>query len=79
MSVPEQDKVIHRKDEYLDKLVITVAARISEEIIFGPEKIGSGAAGIQQVTNLARAIVTQMGYSDKLGRVRYTEIRKKYS
>ena len=60
-------------DEYLDKLVITVAARIAEEIIFGPEKIGSGAAGdIQQVTNLARAMVTQMGYSDKLGRVRYT-------
>ena len=73
MSVPEQDKVIHRKDEYLDKLVVTVAARIAEEIIFGPEKIGSGAAGdIQQVTNLARAMVTQMGYSDKLGRVRYT-------
>jgi len=63
----------HRKDEYLDKLVVTVAARISEELIFGPEKIGSGAAGdIQQVTNLARAMVTQMGYSEKLGRVRYT-------
>ena len=73
MSVPEQDKVIHRKDEYLDKLVVTVAARIAEELIFGPEKIGSGAAGdIQQVTNLARAMVTQMGYSEKLGRVRYT-------
>ena len=73
MSVPEQDKVIHRKDEYLDKLVVTVAARIAEELIFGPEKIGSGAAGdIQQVTNLARSMVTQMGYSDKLGRVRYT-------
>jgi cell division protease FtsH len=73
MSVPEQDKVIHRKDEYLDKLVVTVAARISEELIFGPDKIGSGAAGdIQQVTNLARAMVTQMGYSEKLGRVRYT-------
>ena len=50
-----------------------MAARIAEELIFGPEKIGSGAAGdIQQVTNLARAMVTQMGYSDKLGRVRYT-------
>ena len=60
MSVPEQDKVIHRKDEYLDKLVVTVAARIAEELIFGPEKIGSGAAGdIQQVTNLARAMVTR--------------------
>ena len=42
MSVPEQDKVIHRKDEYLDKLVVTVAARIAEELIFGPDKIGSG-------------------------------------
>ena len=73
MSVPEQDKVIHRKDEFLDKLVITVAARIAEEIIFGPEKIGSGAAGdIQQVTSLARKMVTEFGYSEKLGRVRYS-------
>ena len=73
MSVPEHDKVIHRKDEFLDKLVITVAARIAEEIIFGPEKIGSGAAGdIQQVTSLARKMVTEFGYSEKLGRVRYS-------
>ena len=73
MSVPDHDKVIHRKDEFLDKLVITVAARIAEDIIFGPEKIGSGAAGdIQQVTSLARKMVTEFGYSEKLGRVRYS-------
>ena len=72
-SVPEHDRVIKRKDQYLDELVVTVAARIAEELIFGPNKIASGAAGdIQQVTNLARAMVTQMGYSEKLGRVRYT-------
>ena len=73
MSVPEHDKVIHRKDEFHDKLVITVAARIAEELIFGSEKIGSGAAGdIQQVTTLARKMVTEFGYSEKLGRVRYS-------
>jgi len=72
-SVPEHDRVIKRKDQYLDELVVTVAARIAEELIFGPNKIASGAAGdIQQVTNLARAMVTQLGYSEKLGRVRYT-------
>ena len=70
---PNNDIKASDIDEYLDKLVVTVAARIAEELIFGPEKIGSGAAGdIQQVTNLARAMVTQMGYSEKLGRVRYT-------
>ena len=33
MSVPEQDKVIHRKDEYLDKLVVTVPQNSREQYL----------------------------------------------
>jgi len=47
-----------------------MAGRIAEEIISGD--ISSGAAGdIQQATNMARAMVTQWGMSDRLGMVQY--------
>ena len=68
-----KEQFLYQTDQLLDEMCMALGGRAAEEIIFGPEIIGSGAAGdIQQVTNLARAMVTQMGYSDKLGRVRYT-------
>ncbi len=73
MSLPEKDKIHHRKDELEAKLVTTVAARIAEEIIFGKEKAGIGAVqDIQQATDLARQMVTEWGFSDKLGFIRYS-------
>ena len=73
MSVPERDKVHQRKDQLEAKLVEMVAARISEEVIFGADKVATGAVGdIQQATNLARAMVTEYGFSDKLGFIRYS-------
>ncbi len=73
MSLPEKDKVHHRKDELEAKLVTIVAARISEELIFGENKIGIGAVGdIQQATDLARKMITEYGFSDKLGFIRYS-------
>ena len=50
-----------------------VAARISEEIIFGEEKVATGAVGdIQQATDLARKMITEFGFSKKLGFIRYS-------
>ena len=73
MSLPEKDKVHHRKDELEARLVTMVAARISEEIIFGKEKVATGAVGdIQQATDLARKMITEFGFSDKLGFIRYS-------
>jgi cell division protease FtsH len=73
VSMPENDRVHYRKDQLEARLITTVAARIAEELIFGKEKIGIGAMGdIQQVTSIARSMVTEYGFSEKLGRVRYT-------
>ena len=73
MSLPEKDKIHQRKDELEAKLVTIVAARISEEIIFGEEKVATGAVGdIQQATDLARKMITEFGFSKKLGFIRYS-------
>ena len=48
--------------------------RVAEEMIFGKENITTGAGSdIQQATKLARRMVTEFGFSDKLGPLRYSE------
>ena len=50
-----------------------IAARISEEIVFGAENVASGAVSdIQQATVMARQMVTEFGFSEKLGFIRYS-------
>jgi len=49
-----------------------MGGRVAEELVFGKEKVTSGAASdIEQATKLARAMVTRWGFSDKLGQVAY--------
>jgi cell division protease FtsH len=70
MSLPKTDVLNRRRKEMLDMIAVTMAGRIAEEIVSGD--ISSGAAGdIQQATNMARAMVTQWGMSDRLGMVQY--------
>jgi cell division protease FtsH len=70
MSLPKTDVLSRRRKEMLDTIAVTMAGRIAEEIVSGD--ISSGAAGdIQQATNMARAMVTQWGMSDRLGMVQY--------
>jgi cell division protease FtsH len=70
MSLPKTDILNRRRKEMLDIIAVMMAGRISEEIVSGD--ISSGAAGdIQQATNMARAMVTQWGMSDRLGMVQY--------
>ncbi len=70
MSLPKTDILSRRRKEMLDMIAVMMAGRIAEEIISGD--ISSGAAGdIQQATNMARAMVTQWGMSDRLGMVQY--------
>src|SRR6266850_1054632 len=70
MSLPKTDILNRRRKEMLDMIAVTMAGRIAEEIVSGD--ISSGAAGdIQQATNMARAMVTQFGMSDRLGMVQY--------
>jgi cell division protease FtsH len=70
MSLPKTDVLSRRRKEMLDMIAVMMGGRIAEEIISGD--ISSGAAGdIQQATNMARAMVTQWGMSDRLGMVQY--------
>ena len=70
MSLPKDDVFNRRRKEMLDMIAVTMAGRIAEEIVSGD--ISTGAAGdIQQATNLARAMVTQWGMSERLGMVQY--------
>jgi cell division protease FtsH len=70
MSLPKTDILNRRRKEMLDVIAVMMAGRIAEEVISGD--ISSGAAGdIQQATNMARAMVTQWGMSDRLGMVQY--------
>ena len=51
---------------------MAMGGRVAEELIFGPENVTSGAASdIQQVTRIARAMVTQFGYAEELGFIDY--------
>ena len=66
MNVPEEEKYLNTKKELEARLVELMAGRAAEEIVF--ETVTTGAANdIQQATNLARAMVTQYGMSDKFG------------
>jgi cell division protease FtsH len=68
--LPKDDILNRRRKEMLDIIAVTMAGRIAEEIV--SEDISSGATGdIQQATQMARAMVTQWGMSDKLGMVQY--------
>src|SRR5258705_13230681 len=70
MSLPKTDILNRRRKEMLDMIAVTMAGRIAEEIVSGD--ISSGAAGdIQQATNMARAMVTQWGMSDRIGMGQY--------
>jgi cell division protease FtsH len=72
MSLPERDPLSRSREWCVSNLASLFGGREAEILIFGPEKVTSGAVGdIQMATQLARRMVMQWGMSDKLGRVRY--------
>jgi len=74
MFLPEQDKYSHSKHELEARLAGLFGGRVAEELIFGSEKVTTGASDdIRRATNLARRMVTEFGFSDKLGPLRYSE------
>jgi cell division protease FtsH len=74
MQLPEGDRYSMSYKWMISRLAIMMGGRVAEEIKFGKENITSGAASdIEQATKLARAMITQWGFSDELGRVAYGE------
>lgn len=74
MQLPEGDRYSMSYKYMVSRLAIMMGGRVAEEVHFGKENITSGASSdIEQATKLARAMVTQWGFSDKLGHVAYGE------
>ncbi len=73
-GLPERDQVSQTYEQFIAMLAMAMGGRVAEELVFGHDKVTSGAASdIQQCTRVARAMVTQLGFSDKLGTVAYAD------
>ncbi|MBN8955305.1 MAG: ATP-dependent zinc metalloprotease FtsH [Rhizobiales bacterium] len=74
MQLPERDKLSMSFEQMTSRLAIMMGGRVAEEMIFGTDKVTSGAqSDIEQATRLARMMVTRWGFSPELGAVSYGE------
>jgi len=74
MQLPERDKLSMSYEQMTSRLGIMMGGRVAEELVFGNEKVTSGASSdIEQATKLARMMVTRWGLSPELGTVAYGE------
>ena len=74
MRLPEKDNLAFARDQIQANLVVAMGGRVAEEVIFGHDKVTTGASNdIMQATDLARKMVTEWGMSDKLGPLRYND------
>ena len=70
MPLPEKDEMFNSKNKMMQNIVVDFGGRVAEELIF--EDVTTGASqDIKQATQLARAMVTQYGMSDKVGLIHY--------
>jgi len=74
LFLPESDRYIYSKQRLECQLCSLFGGRISEELIFGKEKVTTGASNdIERATQIARNMVTKWGLSDKLGPLTYND------
>ena len=74
MQLPERDDLSQTREQLHAQLAIAMGGRVAEEIIFGDDKVTTGAASdIEQATKRARAMVMRAGLSKELGPVAYGE------
>jgi cell division protease FtsH len=67
-SLPEVDRHNYSKDWLIGSLAMFFGGRVAEEIIFGSDKVTTGAGNdIERATALARRMVTQFGMSERIG------------
>ena len=72
MQLPERDELSQTREQLHAQLAIAMGGRVAEEIIFGEDKVTTGASSdIEQATQRARAMVMRAGLSKELGPVAY--------
>ena len=79
LSLPERDQLSVSYRKYKSKIAMAMGGRVAEQLVFGEDAVTSGAASdIQQVTKIARAMVTQFGFDEELGYVDYANEQQSY-
>ncbi len=79
LSLPERDQLSVTFTKYRSKIAMAMGGKVAEELTFGKENVTSGATSdIQQVTRIARAMVTQFGMSDQVGHIDYANEQQSY-
>ena len=74
MFLPEEDRYSYTKQRLNSQICSLFGGRIAEEIIFGADKVTTGASNdIERATDIARNMVTKWGLSDRLGPLAYSE------
>jgi len=74
MFLPEEDRYSYSKERLESSISSLFGGRLAEEMIFGPEKVTTGASNdIHRTTELARNMVTKWGLSERLGPLTYSE------
>ena len=74
MRLPETDRLSVTREKLEGDIAVAMGGRIAEELIFGRDKVTSGAAqDIEMATRMARTMVTKLGMSDMLGPLSYSE------
>ena len=74
MRLPERDQLSVTREKMFGDISVAMGGRIAEEIIFGYDKVTSGASSdIEMVTKMAKNMVTRYGMSDQLGPIAYQE------
>ncbi len=73
-ALPEEDRRSYTRAYILGRLAVAYGGRVAEEVVFGPDRITTGAANdFQQATELARRMVTQFGMSEAVGPITVAE------
>ena len=77
MQTEEDERYLTTREEYKEQIAVLCGGRAAEELIFG--QVTSGAANdIERATKIARAMVTQLGMSERFGMVALGETRNRY-
>ena len=77
MQVPEEEKYLMTKDELMTRIVTCLGGRAAEELVFDSVTTGT-SNDIEKATNIARAMITQYGMSDKFGLMSLESVENKY-
>jgi len=77
MQVPEEEKYLMSKDEILTRIVTLYGGRAAEKLVFGTVTTGA-SNDIEKATELARAMVTQYGMSEKFGLMGLESVQNRY-